>query len=242
MENPKVSGAAKNLLVTPISQLKKQLKSMQEDVLNKPDDVENYIKVMKMAMKLDDANKVECYGHRALKIDPENKDVLNLLGVVYYKQHKSDDAITTFNRLLEVDPKNVKALVNMGLVYMVVRCDPTKAVEQFKAALKLEKDNETALVGLGQAYLKINDYDAALEAFTQAFKANDKCDKATVGIADAHLGNKNYESAIDYYERRLVVDDRCPFALYGLFHVYECMEDEDKQKDIVSRARAIDTF
>lgn len=242
MENPKVSGQRKNLLVAPISAMKMNVKALQEQILNNPEDIDKYIELMKLAMRLGDFNKVVCYAHRALKLKPEHKDVLNILGIAYYKMHNGDDAITTFNKLLDVDASSVKARTNLGLVYMVNKCDPVTAIEHLRAAVKLDEKSEASFVALGQANLKIADFDAALKAFEHAFKLNDKCGQALVGIADAHLGSKDYEAALDYYERALTVEPRCPFAMYGLYHVHERKEDEKKMAEIVKRARAIDTF
>lgn len=235
-------GSTKDIYYFPIEKYKHQMKDLQEEINKHPGEMSNYISLIKLAILVEDFNKAEHFANKALKINADNQDMINLLGVSQYRQHKGDKAIETFQTLISLVPENIKARINMGLTLMVVKNDPRQAIEQFKAALKIENNNQTALVALGQAYLKNNEIDKALEVFTEAFNYDDKDIKAINGMADAYFAKKDFDSSIDYYERALVVDSRCAFSLYGLYHCYESTGKANKQKEIIDRARAIDTF
>ena len=58
---------------------------------------ENYI-------KLNEFEPATYHLHKALSIEPENIDSYRLLGEVYFRQRKDDEAIAAYEKVLKLDP------------------------------------------------------------------------------------------------------------------------------------------
>ena len=52
-----------------------------------------------------------------MKIDPENIDALNNMGVAYCNLEEYYKAIDCYDQALNIDPKYITALNNMGVAY-----------------------------------------------------------------------------------------------------------------------------
>jgi tetratricopeptide (TPR) repeat protein len=58
---------------------------------------------------------IKWYGD-ALKLAPNNVNVITDLGVCYYYTNQADKALEQFDRSLKLDPKHAKTLLNVGVV------------------------------------------------------------------------------------------------------------------------------
>jgi tetratricopeptide (TPR) repeat protein len=105
----------------------------------------------------------------ALKIDPENVNVLNSLGVCYADLGDFEKALLQFEKAINISPEEVMAWYNTGLTY------------------KLMKNNEKAL----QFFLKAEDLDGKI--FEVAFQTG----KIYFELGNPKEGKKYYQKAID---------------------------------------------
>ena len=92
------------------------------------------------------------YLNRARKLEPKNKYVLNLAGVVEYSLGRYRDAQETFEYLLAVDPAFVSAYLNLGNVLWEAGQEDA-ALVTWKQALSLSPHNP-AVVGRIESALK----------------------------------------------------------------------------------------
>ena len=69
---------------------------------------------------------------QALKLEPNNTDVIVDLGVCLRNVKKADEALAMFDRALKVDPAKKQALFNRVVVYGFDKGDKAKALEVLK--------------------------------------------------------------------------------------------------------------
>ncbi len=86
---------------------------------------------------------------RASELDPKAAGPLNNLGNIYFLQNNRPMAIGYWNRSLGINPKQVDSRLNLAVAYYYQGLLKESA-EQLKAVLKLEPNNEKAIVLLKQ--------------------------------------------------------------------------------------------
>ena len=109
---------------------------------------------------------------RALKLDPNNKEVLNIIGIIYLLNLENyPEAIKYFQRALRVDKNFSEASNNLGVAYEKAERF-NEAIESYKMALSnpLYRNAEKAFNNLGRVYYRLKRYDDAIDAYREAIK------------------------------------------------------------------------
>lgn len=119
---------------------------------------ENYaISLFHLANKLYLKEKFESaldYLETARRVDPKNKYVLNLAGIVQYSLGRYQDAQETFEYLIAEDPGFVSAYLNLGNV-LWESGNEDAALVTWKQALTVSPDNHAVVQRIESALRKI---------------------------------------------------------------------------------------
>ena len=94
------------------------------------------------------------YLETARRVDPKNKYVLNLAGIVQYSLGKYQDAQETFEYLIAEDPGFVSAYLNLGNV-LWESGNEDAALVTWKQALTVSPDNQAIIKRIETALQKI---------------------------------------------------------------------------------------
>ena len=76
------------------------------------------------------------YYERALKIQPDNPDVITDLGTAYWYTKDADRALAEFQKSLKIRPDHAGTLFNIGIVKWQGKNDPAGAVVAWQELLK----------------------------------------------------------------------------------------------------------
>ncbi len=110
--------------------------------------------------------------HKALELDPDNRDVLNAIGIIYLLHYDDmPNAIAYFEKAVKEDPEFSDGYNNLG--YANEKSGKfEKAIEYFKKALSnpLYPTPEKAYLNMGNTYYRMGRYDDAANAFKEAIK------------------------------------------------------------------------
>jgi len=87
---------------------------------------------------------------RGLQLDAEHVTCTNLRAIALVKLGRKDEAGTTIDAALAKNPENSITHANQGWTLLEKR-NPTKALEHFREALRLDPDNEWARQGIVEA-------------------------------------------------------------------------------------------
>lgn len=114
----------------------------------------------------------------ALKYRPNDTKVLSNLGYIYFLRAQRpgnqlmltqlDSAESVYRRSVQFDPRFVDARRNLGAVLAMKKKFP-EAIEQWKEALKYDKNNPTLLYYIGSAYWDMGQKDAAQPWLDKAY-------------------------------------------------------------------------
>lgn len=109
---------------------------------------------------------------KAYELNPEDKDVLNAIGIIYLLKFEDfPKAMDFFSKALEVDRDFSEAYNNLGFAYEKSgRFE--EAIDSYKKALSnlLYRTPEKAYNSLGRVYYRLGRYDEAIDVNKEALK------------------------------------------------------------------------
>lgn len=105
-----------------------------------------------------------------------------------YEKNNYEDCVETCLKVLESNPNNPTALRGLGCA-MQSMCQPEKAIEYYKEALKYSDKKEIEYTLLGTIYYIQNNLEEALKYYNFAIEANDDYEPAYEGRNQALLEN-----------------------------------------------------
>jgi tetratricopeptide (TPR) repeat protein len=108
-----------------------------------------------------------------LEFKPNDIEVLNKLGMVYYRLGKLPKAVREFSKVLKKDPDNYDALDGMGLV-KAAQQEYDQAISYHQRAISLNADDMVGYYHLGSVLEKKGMLTKAAEAYHSALVKFDK--------------------------------------------------------------------
>ncbi|MEW6161896.1 MAG: tetratricopeptide repeat protein [Nitrospirota bacterium] len=144
---------------------------------------------------------------KALELNPNDKEVLNALGVVYLRFEDFQKARESFLKAITLDPDFSEAHNNLGVTYgKMGRWSDT--LNSFKAALKnpVYQKPEIAYTGLGEAYYRLGRIDEAINAYREAIKRAQDFYRPYYGLALCYNAKGQYGDAATVIMRAIDLD------------------------------------
>jgi tetratricopeptide (TPR) repeat protein len=111
----------------------------------------------------------------SLKVQPENIEILQLMGLTQYRLGKFDCAIKFFENALKNDAKNTENYSNIALCYSSTG-KYQKAISYLEKAIQLNPEHSYLYSNIGLQYRNIGNLEKAIECFK---KSNSICEKET---------------------------------------------------------------
>jgi type IV pilus assembly protein PilF len=121
---------------------------------------------------------------KAYELDPNNKEVLNAIGVVYLLHFDEPlKAVEFFEKAVKVAPDYSDAYNNLGYSYEKLG-EYEKAIPFYKKAISnpIYSTAEKAYYNMGYSYYRLGKYESALNSFKEAIKR-----APTLGLAYMRL-------------------------------------------------------
>jgi Flp pilus assembly protein TadD len=108
--------------------------------------------------------------------DPNDYQLMMMLGFTLHEQGRSEEAAIIFEGLLSLDPRNAYCHSALGAAYARLEQDE-KAMTHLNMALQLDGRDISAYINRGELYLKHGDYKQAQADLEMAIKIG-----ASIGI------------------------------------------------------------
>lgn len=115
-----------------------------------------------------------------------------------------------------------------------------EAKDCFFQILKLDENNNYALVGLGDLERKEGNFQGAVDYYSKCLSYNPSNNYALFGIADCYKALKLYGKAIEIWEQYLTQDDRNITVLTRIADAYRKIKNFKKSKDYYLRVLAME--
>jgi tetratricopeptide (TPR) repeat protein len=116
-------------------------------------------------------------------------------------------AMALLEKAVSIEPSLVDAHIKLGYLYYDAG-NYEKSASEFQAALLWDTVNVGALLGAGNAYRRMQNYDRAIVLYQQAIKLYPDCAECYFNLAVAYLENKppkrdepgHYKKALEYFQ------------------------------------------
>ena len=176
---------------------------------------------------------------KALKIEPENVDVLVNLGAVCLQKRKVDRAIECFGKALEINPKNSMALYDIGKAYMF-RGEFRFALMAFIQAAELLPDDVEIQELIANCYRSLGKYKDAVAVLLKIVDSLKDNVDALMELGGDLKMLARYEDALNIY--RMASDTACNSIepLKGIFDCHIHLGNTEKAQTILKRALMIE--
>jgi tetratricopeptide (TPR) repeat protein len=156
---------------------------------------------------------------QALKLDPNNINILNSLGVCYGVSGDTEKALAAFKKVIQIDPNEIMAYYNAGYVYGL-KHQPADALKYYQQAEAIDQNVFEVTFQIGKLYLDQADSSTAKTYFEKALTLQPES-----WITNFHLGEccevlNMHDEAILYYEAAVKRNPKDACALSALGTLY----------------------
>ena len=181
-------------------------------------------------------NKAKDICLKILKKQPNNIDVLNLLGAIAFQNKNYLEAVHTFNKIIQINSNNFQAFYNKGNALLGLK-KFEEAFKSYNQAIKIKPDYKQAYNNRGIVLKELKRIKEALENYNQAI---------TIEPNNADLYNnrgtiyhelKQFDKAIEDYNFALKINKNYPEVYFNLGNAFN--EFGKSEEAIKSYSQAI---
>jgi len=156
----------------------------------------------------------------ALKLDANNANVRNSLGVCYGLQRQYDPAIGEFKKAVAIEPEEYMALYNLGLVHLLME-QQERALEYFLDADKINGKNYEVAFQTGKLYLDRGNHDKSRPYLQRAAKLAPESGQTYRYLGDCCAAAHDPEAAVSAYKKALKHNPHDAAALSALGSIFD---------------------
>ena len=196
-------------------------------------------------VRMDDKDSIEkgiLILERGLEFFTGNVDIMSSLAIGYEKQGKLKEAI----HLLELASNKESFLNNKSKVFQLACYNEraknfTKAVEQFKRVLSLEKNNTEALLHMGFIYKSCKEYVKSFKCFNRIIENEPRNPHAYYGLGKLYQSmNDKDEEAFENYNKCIEINPNYLKALIQLGILFLKHKNYNKSLEVLERVYELD--
>ena len=169
----------------------------------------------------------EAYLREALRIRPDDVDILNELGVALWRQGRSAEAEAVYLRASRLEPRDFRILTNLGLaLYSLGRIEEAGA--SFRNALENRPDTFDAVMNLGIVLTDQGDFDEALTWLNRAHELRPGSADALQNLGMNLACQGRLGEAISYFDRALELKPESAEGHRNLAYALLCAGDYER--------------
>jgi len=170
-----------------------------------PDDPQSYILMGKALSSLERIQESIEFFHKALKIDPENLDVINSMGIAFNKLGHLGKARQYYLLALERDPDNIEIITNIGALEQTSG-NLDQAESYYRQALDINPGLVETLNNLGAVLQLQEKFEEAIECYQSALKHHPGCQPAYDNICQLYEKTNQIDKLKAEEDRHFVID------------------------------------
>jgi len=169
----------------------------------------------------------EVCSRSALRLRPDDIDVLNELGVAVWRQGRAAEAEAIYLRACQIKPDDFRILTNLGLaLYEQGRI--AEAGELYRRTLRIQPDTFDALMNLGIVLSDQGLFDEAMESLHAAHQLRPDSADVLQNLGMNLTRQGKWDEAIEYYEQALRHRPDFPEVHRNLAYALLCCGDYER--------------
>ena len=194
-----------------------------------PDSVDDHLLLGRLYRLNNDLQKAENELKLAIKLDPSSEEAVTTLAMLYTDEGDTAHALKALSAIPD-SARSAKLYAALGAAYEQ-RKDYKSAIDAFRHAIVLDRDNLDAIRGLAENLLNDGQLDASLEQYKVIADSNPEDAQTYVRMAEIYRRQAKYDQALESLKRAdtLVPDTMdVPYSMAAVYQAQGRYDDAVK--------------
>ena len=213
------------------SVLKLAIEQYEEIIKLEPESVDDHLLLGRLYGRNNDLEKAESEFKTALKLQPDSEEAVTALAFLYTSEGDSARAADVLSKVPD-SSRSAKLYVALGYTYEQQK-DYKKAIEAYRKAIALDRDNLDAIRGLAQNLMNDGQTDAALEQYKIIADANPDDPQTLLRMADIYRKQGKFDLALDSLKQAQSVVPDLMEVSYNMAAIYQSQGRYDEAADLL---------
>ena len=211
--------------------LKLAIEQYEQIVKIEPNNVDDHLLLGRLYRLDNDSQKAENELKTAVKLGPDSEEAITTLALLYSDEGDTSHALQVLSSVPDAG-RSAKLYAALGTTYEQ-RKDYKNAIDAYKHAIQLDRDNLDAIRGLAENLLNDGQIDAALDQYKVIADANPEDAQTYVRMSEIYRRQGKYDQALEGLKK---AEAMVPDALevpYNVAVVYEAQGRYDEAVKIL---------
>ncbi len=211
--------------------LKLAIEQYEEIVKLEPDNMDDHLLLGRLYRLNNDLQKAEAELNTAVKLDPDSEEAVTTLSLLYSDEGDTGKALKVLSAVPDTG-RSAKLYAALGATYEQ-RKEYKNAIDAYKHAIQLDRDNLDAIRGLAENLLNDGQIDAALDQYKVIADANPEDAQTYLRISEIYRRQGKYDEALESLKK---AEAMVPDALevpYNIAVVYQAQGRYDEAVKIL---------
>jgi len=206
--------------------LKLAIDQYEQIVKIEPDNVEDHLLLGRLYRLNNDLQKAESEFKTAIKLQPDSEEAVTTLAYLYNEEGDSTRATQVLSAIPDA-ARSAKLYSALGYTYEQQK-QYKNAIEAYKRAIELDRDNLDAMRGLAQNLMNDGQPDAALEQYKIIADANPEDAQTYLHMAEIYRKTGKFDLALENLKKvESMVQDSIEVP-YNMAAVYQAQGRYDE--------------
>jgi tetratricopeptide (TPR) repeat protein len=199
--------------------LKLAIEQYEQIIKIEPDNVDDHLLLGRLYRLDNDSQKAEAELKTAVKLDPNSEEAITTLAMLYTDEGDTARALHVLSAVPDAG-RSAKLYAALGATYEQ-RKDYKGAIDAYKHAIELDRDNLDAIRGLAENLLNDGQIDKALEQYRVIADANPEDAQTYLRISEIYRRQGKYDDALDSLKKAQAMVPDALEVPYNIAVVYE---------------------
>ena len=199
--------------------LKLAIEQYEMIVKIEPDNVDDHLLLGRLYRLNNDLQKAESELKTAVKLDPDSEEAVTTLALLYTDEGDTVHALQVLSAVPDAG-RSAKLYAALGATYEQ-RKDYKSAIDAYKHAIQLDRDNLDAIRGLAENLLNDGQIDAALDQYRVIADANPEDAQTYLRISEIYRRQGKYDDALDSLKKAQAMVPDALEVPYNIAVVYQ---------------------
>ena len=173
-----------------------------------------------------DLQKAENEFKTAVKLQPDSEEAITTLAYLYNEEGDSTRAVEALNSIPDAD-RSAKLYSALGYTYEQQK-EYKKAIEAYRHAIELDRDNLDAIRGLAQNLMNDGQTDAALDQYKIIADANPEDAQTYLRMAEIYRKQGKFEQALESLKKAETMVQDSIEVPYQIASVYQAQGRDEE--------------
>ena len=196
-----------------------------------PGSVDDHLLLGRLYRLNNDLQKAEAELQTAIKLDPNSEEAVTTLAMLYTDEGDTAHALKVLSSIPD-SARSAKLYSALGAAYEQ-RKDYKNAIDAYKHAIVLDRDNLDAIRGLAENEMNDGQFQAALEQYKVIADSNPEDAQTYVRMADIYRRQGKYDQALENLKRAETLVPDTMDVPYSMAAVYQAQGRYDEAAKIL---------